>query len=83
MLRVADKPRALRFYIDVLGLTLEREQPKIGLTQLRAGASLIDLVPADGAAVTAPNMDHFALEIIPYDEAALRRYPGAARRRSA
>jgi glyoxylase I family protein len=77
VLRVADKERALAFYVGVLGLTVEREQPKIGLTQLRAGNSLIDLVPRDATPAGQPNMDHFALEIMPYDEAALRRYLAA------
>ena len=37
-----------RFYCDVLGCLLERARQDIGLIQLRAGQSLIDLVPIDG-----------------------------------
>ncbi len=37
----------LAFYCDVLGCAVERELPRIGLVQLRAGNSLIDLVPVD------------------------------------
>ncbi|HYC07988.1 MAG TPA: VOC family protein, partial [Steroidobacteraceae bacterium] len=48
VLRVRELPRALAFYRDVLGCALEREQPELGLTQLRAGRSLIDLVTIDG-----------------------------------
>ena len=81
VLRVVDLERQLAFYRDVLGCTLERRNDKIGLVQLRAGASLIDLVPVDGelgrAGGAAPgregrNVDHFCLRIEPFDEPALR-----------
>jgi catechol 2,3-dioxygenase-like lactoylglutathione lyase family enzyme len=83
VLRVSDLDTMLRFYIDVLGCTLEREQHELGLHQLRAGASLIDLVSIDGklgrAGGAAPgaegrNLDHFCLRIEPYDEVALRAH---------
>jgi catechol 2,3-dioxygenase-like lactoylglutathione lyase family enzyme len=72
VLRVASLERAIDFYKKVLGCRIERtlEQPK--LVQLRAGASLIDLVPA-----TAPtprgvgNMDHFAVRLDAFDAAAI------------
>ena len=44
VLRVHDLQRMVRFYCDVLGCTVERVQDQLGLTQLRAGESLIDLV---------------------------------------
>ncbi len=73
VLRVADLERAIRFYCEVLGCTEERRVESIGLVQLRAGASLIDLVPADSAPeVAGGNMDHFCLRIEPFDEAELR-----------
>jgi catechol 2,3-dioxygenase-like lactoylglutathione lyase family enzyme len=83
VLRVRELQPMLRFYIDVLGCTLEKVQEEIGLWQVRAGASLIDLVPVDGklgrAGGAAPgdegrNLDHFALRIEPYDEAAIRAH---------
>ncbi|MBW4051702.1 MAG: VOC family protein [Proteobacteria bacterium] len=77
VVRTADPARALAFYRDVLGLVVEREQPEIGLVQLRAGRSLIDLIPADPAAMAdpdRPNIDHFALGVAPFGEAALRAY---------
>ena len=37
-----------KFYCDVLGCSVERARQDIGLIQLRAGQSLIDLVPVDG-----------------------------------
>ena len=49
VLRVNDLGRMMSFYCDVLGCTVERRQDEIGLIQLRAGRSLIDLVPVDGA----------------------------------
>ncbi|MDB5796241.1 MAG: Glyoxalase/Bleomycin resistance protein/Dihydroxybiphenyl dioxygenase [Paucimonas sp.] len=82
VLRVKDLPAMLHFYCDVLGCTLERQRDDLGLTQLRAGAALIDLVPVDGklgrAGGAAPglegrNLDHFCLWIDPFDEAEIRR----------
>jgi len=48
VLRVKDAAVALAFYEGVLGCRLERRQPEIGLWQLRAGTSLLDLVELDG-----------------------------------
>jgi glyoxylase I family protein len=76
VLRVAELPRALRFYCHVLGLREERRIDALGLVQLRAGASLIDLVDVDSplgrAGGVAPgalgrNVDHVALRIEPFD----------------
>ncbi len=78
VLRVADLDRAIRFYCEVLGCTEERRVESIPLVQLRAGAALIDLVPAEGAPeVAGGNMDHFALRIEPFDEASLRAHLAA------
>lgn len=81
VLRVVDLDRMIRFYCEVLGCSVERRQEALGLVQLRAGRSLLDLVPVDGTlgrAGGAPpgaegrNLDHFCLRIEPFDEAALR-----------
>lgn len=70
VLRVASLERAIDFYGRVLGLQIERELDTPRLVQLRAGASLIDLVP--GEREPAPgNMDHFALRLEHFDPAAL------------
>jgi extradiol dioxygenase family protein len=83
VLRVIDLSRMERFYCDVLGCAVERRQESIGLVQLRAGRSLIDLVPVTGqlgrAGGAAPgaegrNLDHFCLRVEPFDEAALRSH---------
>jgi glyoxylase I family protein len=78
VLRVRALPRALAFYRDVLGCVLEREQPELGLTQLRAGRSLIDLVTIDGplGGTGEPpgagrNLEHFCLTVVPFDEESL------------
>ena len=77
VLRVRELARSLAFYRDVLGCALEREQPALGLTQLRAGRSLIDLVTLDGplGAGEPPgagrNVEHFCLTLAPFEEARL------------
>ena len=75
VLRVADLDRAIAFYRDVLGCREERRVESISLVQLRAGESLIDLILAESTPDAGTgNMDHFALRIDPFDEAALRRH---------
>ncbi|HJP99294.1 MAG TPA: VOC family protein [Rhodanobacteraceae bacterium] len=80
VLRVRDVARMRLFYCDVLGCTQELDQPEIGLYQLRAGASLIDLVDVDGRlgrqggaapAADGHNVDHFCLSVDGYDEVAI------------
>jgi catechol 2,3-dioxygenase-like lactoylglutathione lyase family enzyme len=81
VLRVVDLPRMERFYCEVLGCQVEKRQQAIGLVQLRAGRSMLDLVPVDGplgrAGGAAPgrearNLDHFCFRVEPFDEAAIR-----------
>jgi catechol 2,3-dioxygenase-like lactoylglutathione lyase family enzyme len=78
--RVADLDAAMRFYTEVLGASVEKVQAEIGLWQLRAGTSLIDLVPVDGplgrmgGAGPAPegrNVDHVCFRVLPWDEPAI------------
>ena len=80
VLRVANPVHLTLFYCDGLGCSVERERPELGLTQLRAGASLIDLIAVEGelgraggaaAGRTRRNMDHLCLRIEPFDENAL------------
>ena len=56
--------------------TVERVQARIGLTQLRAGSSLIDIVGVDGQlgrlggaapGVEGRNLDHFCLTVRGFD----------------
>ena len=82
VLRVRDLEASLRFYCDGLGCREERRLEELGLIQVRAGASLIDLVPIDsplgqaggaGPGEEGRNLDHFALRIEPFDEEELAR----------
>jgi glyoxylase I family protein len=86
VLRVIRLDEMIRFYCEVLGFRIERRQDEIGLVQLRAGASLVDLVPVDGklgkAGGAAPgregrNVDHFCFRVEPFDEAAIRAHLAA------
>jgi glyoxylase I family protein len=83
VLRVSDLERMIRFYCDVLGCTVERRKDDIGLVQLRAGRSLVDLVPVDGklgrAGGVAPgheghNMDHLCFRVESFDEVSLAEF---------
>lgn len=87
VLRVTDAEAMIRFYRDVLGCTIERRRDDLGLIQLRAGRSMIDLVPVAGRlgriGGVAPgpegrNVDHFCLRVDPFDEFAIRRQLEAA-----
>lgn len=83
VLRVQNPNRMLEFYCGVLGCSVERRQDEIGLVQLRAGTSLIDLIPVDGElgkqggaapGVEGRNLDHFCLRIDPFDAEQVRSY---------
>lgn len=80
VLRVRDIDAVRRFYCDVLGLTHVAYRPEFGMSHLKAGASMIDLVAVDGklgkAGGAAPgrdgrNMDHLCLRVEPFDQAAI------------
>ena len=86
VLRVVDLARMLQFYGDVLGCREVRRQDEIGLVQLRAGSSMVDLIPVDGKLGSqggaAPgkegrNVDHFCFRVEPFDEAAIRAHLAA------
>ena len=78
VLRTSRLAAMTAFYRDVLGCTVERIlAAEIGLTQLRAGRALIDLVAVDsqlgkaGGAAPGPagrNLDHLCLQIAPIPE---------------
>ncbi len=75
VVRCRDQARALDFYTRVLGLVEERRLDAIGLIQLRAGQSMVDLVPADPPpSDTGRNVDHFCLGVDAPDMEALVRY---------
>jgi glyoxylase I family protein len=83
VLRVVDLETMLRFYCGVMGCIVERRQDEIGLVQLRAGRSVVDLVPVDGnlgkAGGAAPgkegrNLDHFCFRVEPFHETSIRSH---------
>jgi glyoxylase I family protein len=79
VLRCIDQSRMLEFYVGVLGLVEERRLDAIGLIQLRAGRSLVDLVPDAGSGPRdRPNVDHVCLAIAAADMDAVVAYLSAA-----
>ena len=84
VLRTNKLAAMLQFYCDVLKCTVEREtSEELGLTQLRAGSALIDLVTVDGKlgrmggeapSTSGNNLDHFCLQLKPTSEQAIKDY---------
>jgi glyoxylase I family protein len=87
VIRAHDPEGLVRFYCEVLGCRIDKRQPELGLVQLRAGASLIDILdvasemgrakgggpdPQRGA-----NMDHLCLRVQPFDGEAIRAHLAA------
>ena len=77
VLRVRDIERMRKFYCEVLGASHVAYRPEFGMSHLRAGAAMIDLVEVGGplgkTGGAAPgregrNMDHLCLRIEPFDE---------------
>jgi len=82
VIRCIDLDNMIRFYQSALHCPIEKEQRDIGLVQMRAGRSLIDLL-AEGASIDRPengqpgagrNMDHLCLRVEPFDANALRAH---------
>jgi catechol 2,3-dioxygenase-like lactoylglutathione lyase family enzyme len=63
--RVQDQAASQRFYVDVLGCTLEHVNERISLVHLRFGEHYIDLLPATAEAPAAApgGVDHVCLSI--------------------
>ncbi len=72
VLRVSDLAAMVRFYEQALGFNVERRLERISLVQMRAGASMLDLVAGEHAE-GAPNMDHLCFRIEPFDRDAIVR----------
>jgi glyoxylase I family protein len=80
VIRAADPAAMTRFYCEALGCRVEREQRELGLIQLRAGRSLIDLVAMGGPLdreggkqeAGGRNMDHLCLRVEPFDGEAFK-----------
>lgn len=82
VLLVRDMAEAQRFYEQVLGCTVDRSLAEYGMLQLRAGASLIDLVDigsregewARPETEGGRNMDHVCIATGPCEEQAMRAH---------
>jgi glyoxylase I family protein len=84
VLRAKNSATMCDFYCDVLGCTVEREAAaELGLTQLRAGNALIDIISVDSTlgrlGGEAPgkggrNMDHFCVLLETFDEQTIRTH---------
>lgn len=82
VLRAKDIDRMLGFYRDIVGLKVAKHNEPLGLWHLDAGGSMIDLVDMNGelGAAGGPipgegrNVDHVALKVEPFDEAAIRAH---------
>ncbi len=84
VLRAGSCQALVDFYCNVLGMKVERTVESVGLVQLRAGRSLIDIVDSNGVLGkrrgvppdrnNGTNLDHFCLRIEPFDVAAIRAH---------
>ncbi len=82
VIRAQDAEVMTEFYCDVLGCVVERRSsPELGLVQLRAGDSLIDIVSVDGEigrmggatpGKDGRNMDHFCVRLESFKEEVIR-----------
>ena len=84
VLRTGNLEAMVAFYTGVLNCAVERQlDPAVGLTQLRAGDALIDLVDVDSElgrvggeppGLEGRNLEHFCLRVRADSEAALKAY---------
>ena len=68
VLRVGDIDVMRRFYCEVLGATHVVYRPQYGMSHLRIGNAMIDLVKGKRDGV---NMDHLCLRVEPFDQDAI------------
>ena len=68
VLRVGDIERMRKFYCEVLGAQHVAYRPEFGMSHLRIGAAMIDLVKGER---NGTNMDHFCLRVEPFDQQAI------------
>ena len=82
VLLVRDMAEARQFYEQVLGCAVDRALPQYAMLQLRAGASLVDLVDIGSSEgqwarpdiAGGRNMDHVCIATGPCDESAMRAH---------
>lgn len=75
VLRTNQLEKMVQFYCDVLNCQIERVQEQFGLTQLRAGENIIDLIKVDHPLIHEnQNLEHFCLRISPFNFEDLSEY---------
>ena len=67
--RVRDLAAMVKFYEQALGFREERRIERLGLVQMRAGASMLDLIHAERG--EGKNMDHLCFRVEPFDRDAI------------
>jgi len=70
VLRVRDLPAMVKFYEQALGFKVERTLERLSLVQMRAGASMLDLIQGERPQ-SGGNMDHVCFRIEPFDRLAI------------
>jgi catechol 2,3-dioxygenase-like lactoylglutathione lyase family enzyme len=85
VLRVRDIEAMRRFYCDVLGAQHVAYRAQFGMSHLRVGSAMLDLVAVDGPlgkqGGAAPgkegrNMDHLCFRVEPFDQEAIVAHLG-------
>lgn len=80
VLRVKDIETMRRFYCEVLGAQHVAYRPQFGMSHLRVGSAMLDLVEVDGPlgkqggagpGSEGRNMDHFCFRVEPFDQEAI------------
>jgi glyoxylase I family protein len=83
VIRARDYERMIAFYRDVVGCALEWRRDEFGMTHMRAGRALIDLVDVNGElgkkggaapGREARNMDHLCLQVENFDAEVIARH---------
>ena len=69
VLRVRNLPAMVHFYEQALGFVVERRLDRLSLVQMRAGASMLDLI--DKERPEGGNLDHVCFRIEPFDREAI------------
>lgn len=83
VLRVRDMDKSLDFYTRILGCEVAKRNEQYQMIHLKAGTAMIDIIDVngplgiqggEGPQEEGRNVDHFCLNIDPFDEAALVDY---------
>jgi glyoxylase I family protein len=70
VLRVRSLPAMVAFYEQALGFKVVRRLDRLKLVQMRAGASMLDLIDKERGGADG-NMDHLCFRVEPFDRDAI------------